>query len=269
MKYRIPTIAFFLLTVFSCQNKIEPPTFNLPEVKEEKPEPLYKEIMQIDFQDIIVSQGIKVEVYKAETNRVELIGPKSLVDQLMVETEGSNLMIHCKAGITASAMDEVVVKVYTTSVNKIEATNASEVYIKDNFLQDNVLLRAVSGAIIEGAIHAVNLEIDAGSSSEVKMNVQVDKLKIICSSSSMMLLSGEVLDANFESSSSATIDAGNLSIQNAKLSAVSSSTIKSGVEKTLEAVSSSGSTINVSGSQDLKILRKDESNGTKITITYD
>lgn len=269
MKYRIPKMAFFLLTVVSCQNKTETKTLNLPGVEESKPDPIYKEIMQIDFQDIIVSQGLKVEVYKAETNRVELIGPKSLVDQLLVETEDTNLMIHCKAGITASAMDEVVIKVYTTSINKIEATSASEVYIKDNFLQDNVLLRAISGAIIEGAIHAVNLEIDAGSSSEVKMNVQAEKLKVICSSSSTMVLSGEVLDADFESSSSATIDAGNLSMQNAKLSAVSSSTIKAGVEKTLEAISSSGSTIAISGSQDLKILRKDESNGSSLTITYD
>ena len=268
MKYSVPFLAIIACTLGACQSDAKSEKGFVEKILLPKNEPFSVEKFTLNFKDITVSQGLKVEIYKAESTYVEVEGPKNLANQIDLQVEGVNLVVHCKAGITASAMDEVVVKIFSPNINRIEATNAAEITIKDYFAQENVLIRAISGAAIQGEVVADNLEIDAGSSAEVDMKVQSDNLKIVCSSSSVIKLKGRVDKAYFETSSSALLEAYNLKVTEAEILASSSSTIKSTVEMLLKAVSSSGATVDVVGSRDLRVLQNDANNGSHINIKY-
>lgn len=265
MKYSVLFCGFLSLALISCNGKTDG-SDTLESITKSTVDEIVDQNYDLQFKDIVVSQGLKVDVYRASTSRVEVKAPKSIASQLIVQTEGDKVMIHCKAGATASAMQSAQIKVYLPDIGNLEATNAAEIHLKDKFVREKILVRAISGAHITGSLMVENLEIDAGSSAEVDMEIYSDNLKLICSSGSTMKLKGEVTLANVEASSSATIEGENLSVKELELSAVSAARVVLQNHKRLKATASSGARVDIKSSQDLVVEQQDANSGSHITV---
>ena len=158
MKTRILLLAPAFFLISSCNSAGDTAKiFNLT-AKEGKG-PLQNKTFDLTFDEIHVAQSIRAEVVKADKERVVVMAPENILDDVLVEKTGDRIYIHFKPGLRISSR-QVSVKIFAKDFSKIEATSSADIQVADRFTQDKTAVKASSSGSIVGDLEANELDID-------------------------------------------------------------------------------------------------------------
>jgi len=171
------------------------------------------------------------------------------LDVILVEGEVGNLSVKADENLHDIIKTEVsggVLKIYT--IKNIQKAKAREITV---FISSNTLksIRLSSAADLKSELILTNKNLDLSTSSaaEFKGRVEVENLDLSLSSASEIDIEGTAKDSKISSSSSADLNAENLSIGNCKVTTSSSADVIIKVTTSLVADVSSSGDITVSG----------------------
>lgn len=206
-----------------------------------------KNITISGFSEVYVSTGLEVFIAQGDTEAAKIVATENLIDAVMVEQAGNTLTVkwkniksNKKAWLNKSA------KVYITckNLNVIAASEGSSLKLT-NILKAEILQATVSsGAIINGVL-------DCGD------------LRLQTSSGASAALSGNVIKMKLEASSGSMVNAENLTVNYADVTASAGADVKLNVVKELQAVAESGSNIRYKGDGVLKNYSTSKSGSVK------
>ncbi len=237
-------------SVYACKEDTKP-TF--PQVRilgnevEAKGE-MEERTFQDTFDRVWVSSSIDAQVFHSNENKVVIRAPKSVIENVAVETKEGRVHIRFKNNITIIGSHNVTAKIYTPQLKGLTADSSADVVVMDKFTQEEMKISISSSAEVEGTLEANRMEISASSSGGFTGKVWALDLQAQVSSSADMLLSGKAKNVRLSASSSGDLNASALTAETADLSANSSGDIEVGVEKQANAKASS--------SGDIRILKK-------------
>lgn len=159
------------------------------------------------FSAIKSSSSIDVEVYYAETQKVEVSADDNVIDLVEVSVSSETLKIGYEDNVSLMNA-HVTVKVYTPSIKQLTATSSSSIEVKS--LGDTQM----------------DLELNANSSADIKLTVNAHTVKASASSSSEIKIKGAAVNFVADANSSADINAKDLMAKEVTATASSSSNIK-------------------------------------------
>lgn len=188
------------------------------------------------FNEVTVSSGLDLYLTQTTNEALTIKGNEDLIKDVVVEQNGSALVIKYKDGVNWGRMfKNQSIKVYLNYKNlkSLTASGGSDVYTQNNLKADVLNLRASGGADLKLtlAVKDLSLTISGGSDAELKG-------------------SGENLVAT--ASGGSDIDAFGYVVNNARVTASGGSDANIYVNKALEAGASGGSDVNYKGSAVLK-----------------
>ena len=188
------------------------------------------------FNEVTVSSGLDLYLTQTTNEALTIKGNEDLIKDVVVEQNGSALVIKYKDGVNWGRMfKNQSIKVYLNYKNlkSLTASGGSDVYSQNNLKADVLNLRASGGADLKLTLTVkdLNLTISGGSDAELKG-------------------SGENLVAT--ASGGSDIDAFGYVVNNARVTASGGSDANIYVNKALEAGASGGSDVNYKGSAVLK-----------------
>jgi len=188
------------------------------------------------FNEVTVSSGLDLYLTQTTNEALTIKGQEDLIKDVVVEQNGSSLVIKYKDGIKwGSLFKNQSIKVYLNYKNlkSLTASGGSDVYTQNNLKADVLNLRASGGADLKLTLTVkdLNLTISGGSDAELKG-------------------SGENLIAT--ASGGSDMDAFGYVVNNARVIASGGSDANIYVNKALEAGASGGSDVNYKGSAVLK-----------------
>lgn len=188
------------------------------------------------FNEVTVSSGLDLYLTQTTNEALTIKGNEDLIKDVVVEQNGSALVIKYKDGVNWGRMfKNQSIKVYLNYKNlkSLTASGGSDVYTQNNLKADVLNLRASGGADLKLtlAVKDLTLTISGGSDAELKG-------------------SGENLVAT--ASGGSDIDAFGYVVNNARVTASGGSDANIYVNKALEAGASGGSDVNYKGSAVLK-----------------
>ena len=188
------------------------------------------------FNEVTVSSGLDLYLTQTTNEALTIKGNEDLIKDVVVEQNGSALVIKYKDGVNWGRMfKNQSIKVYLNYKNlkSLTASGGSDVYTQNNLKADALNLRASGGADLKLtlAVKDLTLTISGGSDAELKG-------------------SGENLVAT--ASGGSDIDAFGYVVNNARVIASGGSDANIYVNKALEAGASGGSDVNYKGSAVLK-----------------
>ena len=195
-----------------------------------------KDISVKPFNEVAVSSGIDLYLTQAGNEALTIKGDDDLIKDVVVEQNGSSLIIKYKDGINWGRMfKNQSIRVYLNykDLKSLTASGGSDVFTQNNLKADVLSLRASGGADLKLSLNVkdLTLTISGGSDAELKG-------------------SGENLVAN--ASGGSDIDAFGYAVNDARVTASGGSDANIFVNKALEAGASGGSDVNYKGSAVLK-----------------
>ncbi|ROI08485.1 DUF2807 domain-containing protein [Chryseobacterium sp. H3056] len=218
-----------------------------------------------NFDEIKVSQSIKAEIVKSNTEKVILSAPSDIINDVLVENQNGKLFIHFKRGLNISSRN-ISVKIFAKDFTRVEANSSASINIRDKFTQDKTAVKVGSSASINGNLEANELSIDVSSSGSFSGKIWAVDLEAEVSSSGDIVVSGETKNANLHASSSGTLDARKVTAVNAEIEASSSGSASIMVKNQLAANASSSGDITVKRAGNLNIISQNKSSGGSISI---
>ncbi|CAI8917787.1 GIN domain-containing protein [Chryseobacterium sp. IT-36CA2] len=219
-----------------------------------------------DFDEIQVSQAIEAEIIKSETEKVEILAPQSIINEILVDNDGGKLHIHYKPGIRVMNISKVTAKIYTKDFNKLQADSAARIIIKDKFTQEKTDIEASSAGSISGDLEANDMDINISSSSSFDGKIWAVNLGIEASSGSTLDISGKAKKADVSASSGSSVSAKGIIADNVEADASSGASIHISAVSSVNAGASSGGSVDISKKGELKNVIKDESSGGSVNI---
>lgn len=207
-----------------------------------KGEILTEEIVLTDsFEKLSVSKGWKVELIKAEENKIYISASKNLVPLFKYTSAENHLQIDSKKKI--NNLQESVIRVYHTKPLIYYSTKSgSQLISKEKVITENITINTSSG-------------------SNLELNIKSKNTNISCSSGSLITLKGTSINLKANASSGSSLEAENLSVKNADLVVSSGANIEIDVRKSIEAKVSSGGSITYSGNPSKKKIKQSISGG--------
>lgn len=269
MKAKLFSIFILTSLLTSCykdDNKNKHDIKILPDISSSKDETMKSKELVADFDEIVVAQSIEAEIIKADHEKVVVFAPSNILDEIIIQKEGSVLSLHYKSGVRVTNSNKVKAKIYLKDFTKLTANSGAEIKIKDQYTQEKTILDASSSGEIFGDLEANDLQINLNSSGSYKGKIWAVNLEVEASSSGSLDASGKSKNSAVTASSGSDVNLSKVITEYAKLEASSGSEIKIGVISSLEAESSSGASINVSKKGDVKIIKKEQSSGGNINI---
>jgi hypothetical protein len=178
------------------------------------------------FNGLIVSSGINVYLKQGDKESIKVEADENLHEYILTEIESGILRVYTKVNIKDSQVNKVFVTM--KDIRSVKANSAGDV-------------------IGESPIKSDELEISASSAGDIKLEVYVSGLNVDISSSGDVTLSGEadILDAGL--SSAGDLNAYNLKVKEADISASSAGNADVNVTEKLKARSSSAGDIHYDG----------------------
>lgn len=228
--------------------------------------PINEKNVDVNFSELVVSEGISAEVVKSSSEKVVVSAPSDIIEEILVEQRGSKVRIHIEDNKRIS-LDRVSVKVYAKDFEKIEASSAAKISIKDKFTQENTEIQSSSAGSISGNLEANDFKIKTSSAGSFTGKVWAVDLDLAASSAGSVNIEGKTKTLKASVSSSGNIGGEKLVAQIADLNASSGASIAATVSSTLSANASSGGAIKVTSKGTLQVLKKEQSSGGSITIT--
>lgn len=204
------------------------------------------EVRTVDhFKGISASTGINVYISQGSTEHVEVVSSQKTIKDIRTKVEGGILKIYYqhKDGFHWFSMHiNRTMKVYVTAT-QLESISSS------------------SGSDIFGQTHinAPDLQLNASSGSDMRLDVTSTRLNIDVSSGAGAELKGSATNFNGSASSGANIKGLELVTDSSTVSASSGGNVKVTVKKMLKATASSGGDISYKGNP--ASVSKDKSSG--------
>lgn len=220
----------------------------------------------MNFDGIKVSTGIYAEVIKSNTEKIIVSAPKNLVNEVLVEKNGSDVYVHFKPNLNIRNSSVVKVTIYAKDFSSVSASSSGKILIKDKFTQDKMSVKVSSSGEVRGDLEANDFNIDVSSSGNFSGKIWAVDLNTEVSSSGDIELSGSSTNVFAKASSSGKLDASALSTKNADLQASSSGDVYMKVTSVLSAKASSSGDIKVTTSGRLQNQDIKESSGGSVKI---
>lgn len=216
-----------------------------------------------NFDKIHVATLLDVEIEQGPNYEISVEADDNLHEYIVTEISGGTLKIYFD---NVSIRNYKEAKVYVTlpEISELKASSSSEIEANGIIVSDNLTLKTSSTADISlSKVRAKSIDIEANSSSEIKVKeiyattlraktsstadfeayVEADIINLEASSSSDMELKGKALELNAHTSSTATINAKELFVNNVIATSSSSSTIKTYPIISLKAKASSTASV--------------------------
>lgn len=197
-----------------------------------------------DFDKIRVSQNIEVELTQGATKSFEIFASDDARQNLEIEVEDGQLSIGFKNNILFRNNSKVKISITTPIINNLTASS--------------------SGKIVGmNTIKSKNLELKSSSGSEIEISTQADQLILTASSGSTIEVRGVANMVTAKSSSGSSIETDALSVKTAIARSSSGSSVELGITESLDATSSSGSSITFKGNP--QIIQQKATSGSSIS----
>jgi len=196
-----------------------------------------------DFTAIEVSNGWNVELISGQPKQMVVKANKNLID--ILEVKSSNGVLSIGAEDNIGKADSKLIKVYfDNKLQSIEASSASDISAKEQFVFESTSIYASSAADIKLNIKADELDVKGSSGADIELIANSNNLRIDSSSSADINVEGENKILNASASSGAEIELSGIS-KNVELEATSGSDIdaKDMEAKNVKAKASSGASI--------------------------
>jgi len=192
------------------------------------------------FHGISVSTGIDLYISQKNIEEVVVEADQDDMDKIITAVEGGILKIYIKE----------------KSWLKINWSNAKrKVYVSVKEI-DKLYASAGSDVASESLLKLKNLDVDASSGSDIRLELEAESVNVESSSGSDILLKGEVNHLQANASSGGDIDASNLHSKKCSASTSSGSDISVYVTGELSASASSGGDISYSGNPKSKNINE-------------
>jgi len=198
------------------------------------------------FTKISVNRGIEVIVSQSETASVEVEADQNLLSHITTKVENGTLVISSDENIYSA--DSETVRVKMPVVESLESTSGSHI-------KTNGTLKSV--AIV------TEMRVSSSSGSEIEAALEFDSINAESTSGSTITLSGKSLKLRTASSSGSTINAQSLLANEVTAEATSGSSTDVHPLVNLVAKSSSGSSIDYTGTP--KNISKEETSGGSVS----
>lgn len=221
--------------------------------------------LEMNFDEIKVSQSISAEIVKADEEKVVVTAPEDIMEDILVDNEGGKLHIHFKPNLNISAKN-VAVKIFAKDFSKVEANSSADIKIKDKFTQERTAVKVSSSGSISGNLEANDLSVEVSSSGDFSGQIWAVNFESEASSSGDITVSGKTKNADLRSSSSGTLDASKVVAQKATVSASSSGSVNVSVSDEVNASASSSGDISITKKGNLNVVGKKESSGGSVSI---
>ena len=263
MNFKILSISLLTLSTLSCNIKTDGNFMNM--VAKEGTGPIIDKTINMNFDEIKVSQSINATIIKSNKEKIVISAPNDVIDEILVENNGGKLYIHFKPN-TQIRTHNIKATIYAKDFNRVEATSSAKIEIKDQFTQDKTDVKVSSSATINGFLEANTMSIEVSSSGDFEGRIWANDLTSEVSSSGDIKVKGKVKNATISASSSGDFTAPELIIENATLKASSSGSITTGVSHELRGAASSSGDINVSRKGSLNVVESKESSSGKVRV---
>lgn len=186
-----------------------------------------EEVRQVDeFNQIKVNRGMNVYITQGSPAKVVVIADSNLHEIIETEVDGDVLTVTINENIRWAEEKKVMI-----TVEKLSGLDGS----------------SGANAYSQSQIMSENLELNASSGANLKMDVNAKYLKADCSSGANIYLSGLAKEAELETSSGAILKAGELKADRCKMRASSGGNVTATVVEKLEAKATSGGNISYYG----------------------
>ncbi|MBP7173915.1 MAG: DUF2807 domain-containing protein [Cloacibacterium sp.] len=220
-----------------------------------------KTFNNLNFTEISVATGITADVIKSDENKVIIYAPSDIINKIEVENTGDEVKIRVQKNSNISGK-RVKATVYTKDLTEVSASSAARINIKDQYTRDHISIDVSSSGSIFGDFEVNDLSIDASSAGRYSGKVWAVKSTVDASSASHIELEGKINSAEFDVSSAASINAGQLTANQATLDASSGGSIKINIDKKASANASSGGNISITKQGNPSISQSQSSGGS-------
>jgi hypothetical protein len=185
-----------------------------------------KERTTVSFNGIRVSTGIDVYLKQGDKESILVEADENLHEYIITEVKGGNLQIYTDANIREARMKRVYVTI--NEVTSLKTSSAGDI-------------------IGETPLKGTDIELAASSAGNIRLEVYAKSLNINISSSGDVSLSGEVETLNADLSSAGNLEAYNLKVKEAEVSASSAGDARISVSEKITARASSAGDISYQG----------------------
>ncbi len=192
------------------------------------------------FQSIDVSEGIEVEISRADSIAVSVEADDNIISLLVTEVRDGVLYIY---------FDDFVGRV-----------KSKKVFVQMPLIES---IETSSGASVKGlsSFQSASIDMEASSGSEIEMEVMADHANCTLSSGSRIHIYGTSLTLKGNASSGSDLDAAGLKVNLADVNASSGSEISLYVTEELKADASSGAEIYYYGNPPIREISKSSGGG--------
>ena len=219
-----------------------------------------------NFNGIEISNSITVDVYRSNQNKIVVLAPSDIINNINIAKDENNKMhINMKGGFKAISTKKIMVKIYAKTLDYIEANSSSKINLIDEINEKFVTIVAKESGYIRGNINSTQLNVRTKSSGGFEGNISTKYLLLETSSSGYILASGTAFETEANAYSSGSIHAEKLLVQISKTNASSSGSIniRTKMEAFANASSSGYISIIKEGTPQIQIS---ESSGGKINV---
>lgn len=185
-----------------------------------------KERTAASFNGIRVSTGIDVYLKQGDTESLAVEADENLHEYIITEVKAGILHVYTDANIREAKMKRVYVTM--KEVTSLKTSSAGDI-------------------IGETPVKGTDIELSASSAGNIKLEVYAKKLEINISSSGDITLSGEAESLNADLSSAGDLEAFNLQVKEADISASSAGDARINVSEKINARASSAGDITYCG----------------------
>ncbi len=222
----------------------------------------------MNFNEIEVSQAIRLIVEERTTGNINVRAPQSVMPYVSLKVKDGTLHATLLSGTPVSRRSNVLAEVYVPyngHINGITTSAAARVIVKPTISCEELDLEASSASVIEVTTAAKEVSIDASAASTIKAVLATDDLDIDLSGASVATLIGKVKNAYIELSGASTLRAEKMrtSILDVECSGASKASVI-GVQCTAEA--SEASAIDV---ECLQLLNASASSASSVVYSGD
>lgn len=202
-----------------------------------------------NFSKIEVKTSINVEIVKSSQNKVVISAPEDIIDKIKVDISAGKVEIGSTSGFSTK---NVKTTIYARDFNYLASSSTENIVLKDGFSLSRLDVKISSSGNIFGNISATNLSIKVNGIGNFEGEIKATNLNILLSFGDIKI-SGKAKNAQLENSSSGSINAKDLIVENATIKTSSSGNIYVGVEKYAKATTPSNGQIHIYKRGNLKV----------------
>lgn len=125
---------------------------------------------------VVLRSSYDINIHKSHVQRVEIQGPQSLVDNLVIKAESKTLEIDEHQCTRSRELVEI--NVYLSELSLLKVLGASDVQIVDSFTGSRLSIDIAGAGDVVGDINVHNLDVAIKGSGDVKLSGQARQVNV-------------------------------------------------------------------------------------------